>query len=116
MKNQNAKDIQVNLDLMDKMRLYNDDSGFVIIYIVDENRKKTENLADSYYIDENSKKVSNLWEAKVFRTEESAIFESRNVSFGDKVTSTVISPVSIFAFDAIEKLKEKNIKILNSIK
>ncbi len=114
MKNTNDK-IDNNLDLMDELRNYTESEGFVIVYIVDETQKSNEDLNNSYYINAQNEKVNGLWEAKIFKTEDEAIFASRSVSFGEAVTSTVISPACIFVYDAIEKLKEINVKLQKSL-
>lgn len=110
----NEDKIQSNLILMDELRNYeNEEDGFVIIYIVDDLKAKENGLLNSYYINETNNKVEELWKAKIFKTENEAIFASKDISLGGKVTSTVIAPVSLFVYDAIEKLKAENKKLLS---
>ena len=91
---------QDKLEILEKLRSYQEDDKHVLVYIVNENIQREENLKDSYFIGKGDQLVSSLIDAKHFDTECLAK-EEVNKKNDD---SLIIAPLSLFVDNEIAAL------------
>ena len=88
------------LEMVAKLRSYQEDNKHVLVYVVNEEIRKEEKLNDSYFIGKGDQLVSSLIEAKHFDTECLAKKEANHKNDN----SLIVAPLSLFIDNEIAEL------------